>query len=389
MSEQVSRSAGSAFGGFFNNPGIVAIAALGIGLFIFREPIIKALSGLGGSLSNLFSPAGAIQAAGAEAGQFVFNLGQGAGQAVFGAGQEAGQAVFEAGQQAGQAVFGAGQATGDFIGAGFADIQQQIDNFFKVQQSNFDIFTSNTQKDIDEALAGVGQFGGEQGENILGFFQEQADKFNNLFSGSSPTVLTQEQIDQANLAFQLPGAQPTTFTDISQLPPSTLDPDRPLDLFQFAQQFGITPVEAFKIEKGFGGLDFEAIAAIPTFGEILAENPNLTASQIADLKFQQAGGGGDFDFGTNTGLALELAGASFGSDVFLQKEDPGFALLKEAEALAAMESLGGFVQGGLFANPDFPITLGESFLGKAGTVVSPSISNLTDKQLKDFIEQFG
>jgi len=383
-----AKDAGSTIGGFFNNPGIVAIAALGIALFIFRKPIQEAFAGLGGSLSNLFSPAGAIQAAGAEAGQFVFNIGQDVGGAVFGAGQQAGQAVFDA-----------GLAFGDFIGGTQNEIDRQLKNFFDSQKADLDNFisefTQDTQQFVTDPIskAITGDF------DAINKFLDSFGSFGQKDSGVLPfgegtQIITSSDSDLGGLdPFGnpiLPGFPGSTVGDpISSLPVSTLDPDRPLDLFQFAEQFGITPVEAFKIEKGFGGLDFEAIAAIPTFGEVLAENPNLTASQIANLKFIQAGGGGDFDFGTNTGLALELAEASFGSDVFLQKEDPGFDLLKEAEALAAMESLGGFVGGGLFANPDFPITLGESFLGKAGTVVSPSISNLTDEQLKDFIQQFG
>jgi len=355
-----AKSAGSGIGAFFNNPGVVAIALIGVGLFIFREPISKAVQSLTSGIGGLFSTSGPIFGAGQEAGQFVFNIGQ-----------DVGGAVFDAGAAAGQSVFDAGQAFGDFVGSTQNQIDQTLKNFFDSQKADLDNFISEFTQDTQENLGSLGdtaQKAAEEGGPLTGIF----DFFNNIVNPP----------DQ--LPFQGPSIDPTT--GFSILP---LDPDRPLDLFSFAKQFDIQPTEAFKIEKQFGGLDFEAIAAIPTFGEVLAENPNLTASQIANLKFIQAGGGGDFDFGTNTGLALELAEANFGSGVFLQKEDPGFALLKEAEALAAKESLGGFVGGGLFANPDFPITLGESFLGEPGTVVSPSISNLTDAQLKDFIEQFG
>ena len=65
-------------------------------------------------------------------------------------------------------------------------------------------------------------------------------------------------------------------------------------------------------------------------------NPNLTASQIADLKFGEfEAKQSTFDFGTNTGQALELAKATFGSDVFLKREDESFNLLKLAEAARA------------------------------------------------------
>ena len=92
-----------------------------------------------------------------------------------------------------------------------------------------------------------------------------------------------------------------------------------------------------------------------------------------------------FDFGTNTGQALAIlgSGASFGQDT------GDFELQKAIEAAKAQASLGGFVGGGLFANPDFPITLGEAFLGKSGTIVSQSISNLTPSQLQEFLEKFG
>ena len=48
----VARSAGSFLGGFFNNPGLVAIA-LGIGaLLVFRKPITEAFASIGSSISG-------------------------------------------------------------------------------------------------------------------------------------------------------------------------------------------------------------------------------------------------------------------------------------------------------------------------------------------------
>jgi len=342
---------GQGIGGLFRNPGILALGALGIGLFIFRKPIQEAFANFGGQISNLFSPAGAIQAAGAQAGQFVFNIGQ----------------------DVGGSVFDAGQATGDVVGKFIRDAQQQIDNFLKVAESDITIGTSNFAKDIVETLTTESEAdrrrGGDPLANLLGQADTPIFKF--------PTETLQPEF----IGAPSPGQSQLDPFDESLL-------DRPLSLFDFATRFNLTPSEAFSVQKDFGGTDFSEIAAIPTFGEVLQDNPDLTASQIANLKFIQAGGGEDFDFGTNTGLALELAGANFGSNTFLKREDPNFSLLLEAEALRANQSLGGG-SGGLFANPDFPITLGEAFLGKSGTIVSQSISNLTDDQLKDFIERFG
>lgn len=45
MSEQVSRSAGGFLGGLFNNPGLVALGALAIGLFLFRDKISEFFQG--------------------------------------------------------------------------------------------------------------------------------------------------------------------------------------------------------------------------------------------------------------------------------------------------------------------------------------------------------
>jgi len=380
----VSQNEGSFLGGLFKSPGIVAIAALGVVLFVFRKPITEAFAGLGGSISNLFSPSGAIQAAGAEAGQFVFNIGQ-----------EVGGAVFDAGAAAGQGVFDAGVAFGDFIGGTQNQIDQALKNFFDSQKADLDNFISEFTQDAQETVTDP------IAKAITGDF-EAINKFLDSFGSFSPiekppgavidfgTAIVGTSSDSDLLGLDpfgnpiLPGFPGSTVGDpISSLPVSTLDPDRPLDLFQFAEQFGILPTEAFKIEKQFGGLDFQAIAAIPGFGDILAENPDLTASQIANLKFIQAGGGEGFDFGTNTGSAFDAAQLGFGSS------PESLALLKEAEALKASSSLAGFQSGSLFGNPNFPITLGEAFLGKSGTVVSQSISNLTDAQLKDFIEQFG
>jgi len=331
---------GKGFGGILSNPGVLALGALAIGLIIFRVPITQAFENFGKQVSGVFSPAGPIFEAGQEAGQAVFGAGQQAGEAVFGAGQQAGQAVFGAGQQAGQAVFEAGKTFGDFVGSGQKQIDQAI---------------LNAGKSITEGAEATGNIFTDFGSRFAG-------DIGSLFGTSEPEFIGP--------------------------PDLRLNPDQPLTLADFANRFKIQQSEAFEIQKDFGGLDFEAIAAIPTFGEVLKENPELTASQIANLKFIQAGGGEGFDFGTNTGQALELAGANFGSDVFLQRENENFALLQEAEALRAQATLGGGSDG-LFANPDFPITLGEAFLGKSGTVVSQSISNLSMDELKDFIEQFG
>jgi len=365
---------GSFLGGLFKSPGIVAIAALGVVLFIFREPITQAFKGLGGSISGLFSPSGAIQAAGEQAGQFVFNIGQ-----------EVGGAVFDAGAAAGQSVFDAGLAFGDFIGGTQNEIDRQLKNFFDSQKADLDNFISEFTQDAQETVTDP------IAKAITGDF-EAINKFLDSFGTFGQTAqekgilpFATAQVGTSSLSeqpFQLPGAQQTTFTEISQLPLSTLDPDRPLDLFQFAEQFGITPAESFGIEKKFGGLSFQEIAAIPTFGEILAENPELTASQIANLKFIQSGGDPSFDFGTNTGSAFEAAQGSQGQGGSIEEQK----LLQEIIAKATLGLSG---SGGLFANPNFPITLGEAFLGKSGTVVSQSIANLTPNQLKEFKEQFG
>jgi len=367
-----AKDAGSSIGSFFNNPGVILLGALAVGLVVFRVPIQKALENFGGSLGNLFAPTGAIQKAGEEAGQFIFNIGQ-----------EVGGSVFDAGAAAGQSVFDAGAAAGDFFGGLQNQFDQFITNLGRTLPSDIAIGTQNVLFDADKALQNFLDSFGTFGQTNIETEQEAR-------RGGDPFAT----VDFVNQNLIPRETQPVDFIG-ALLPGQTrLDPfdesllDRPLSLFDFATRFNISPSEAFGIQKDFGGIDFQEIAAIPTFGEVLAENPDLTASQIANLKLIQAGGGGDFDFGTNTGSALELAGANFGSSVFLKREDPSFALLLEAEALRAQASLGGG-GGGLFANPDFPITLGEAFLGKSGTVFSQSISNLTDDQLKDFIEQFG
>lgn len=359
---------GKGVGGLFRNPGVLALAALGIGLFIFRKPIQEAFANLGGQIGGLFSPSGIIQGAGEQAGQFVFNIGQDVGGAVFGAGQ-----------QAGEAVFGAGVATGDFFGKLQRDIDQQLQNFFRTAPSDLAIGAQNIGFDLTQTA----QKAAEEGGPLTGLF----DFFSGLFPKgpiSPADLLDFSPVDPA-LTAPFTGKLLNDAERFAQDFPEDFIPN---DIFFEAKRLGITPQELFRQQERSGAEEFTRIAAIPTFGEVLAENPQLTASQIANLKFIQAGGGEGFDFGTNTGLALELAGADFGSTVFLQREDPSFALLQEAEALRSMATLGSG-SGGLFANPEFPITLGESFLGKSGTVVSQSISNLNEMQLKDFIEQFG
>jgi len=360
-----AKSAGSGIGAFFNNPGIIGIALVIGGLFIFREPIQKAISNLAGGIGGLFSTSGPIFGAGQEAGQFVFNIGQ-----------DVGGAIFDAGAAAGQSVFDAGAAFGDFVGSTQNQIDQQLKNFFDSQKADFDLFlqqSGQNLEDIGEGFVDTGQFVGdaaqkaaEEGGPLTGIF----DLFNNVFNPQQDP-------------FQGPAIDPGSgeFTGIPFTGPLS-ELDTPLSLFDFANQFNITPSEAFGIKKTFGGLDFEKIAAIPTFGEILAENPNLTASQIADLKFQQAGGGGDFDFGTNTGSALEVAELNFGQgsqDIELQKA---------LEAFKA--SFNPVFQGGSnFGNPGFAITAGEAFLGKTGDIVSSSLFPLTAEQQKDFLEGKG
>jgi len=357
---------GKGVGGLFRNPGVLALGALAVGLIIFRVPITQAFNNFGKSIGGLFSPAGAIQAAGAEAGQFVFNIGQDVGGAAFGAREQAGQAVFEA-----------GRATGDFFGGLQNQFDQAISNFFRTAPSDIAIGAQNIGFDLSQTA----QKAAEEGGPLTGTF----DFFSNLFGGNVPPEF-RDSLE----------TQPVGFIGPLLEGQSQFDPfdesllDRPLSLFDFATRFNIQPAEAFSIQKQFGGLDFEAIAAIPTFGEVLAQNPELSASGIANLKLIQAGGGGEFDFGTNLGRALELAQGDFGSSFTgsISREEEGFSLLQEAEALRAQATLGGG-SGDLFGNPQFPITLGEAFLGESGTVVSQSISNLTDEQLKDFIERFG
>jgi len=366
----VKKDEGSFLGGFFNNPGTVAIALVLGGLFIFRKQISEGLGGL-------FSPTGPIFKAGADAGQFVFNIGQ-----------DVGGAVFDAGAGAGQAVFDAGAAFGDFVGSTQNQIDQALKNFFDSQKADFDLFlqqSGQNLEDIGEGFADTGQFVGDAAQKAA----EEGGPFSglfDLFGGIFKPDLTGQNAVQGALnqpEFQGPGIDPST-GDFTGIPGTleSLDPNRPLDLFDFAKMFGIQPTEAFKIQKTFGGLDFEAIAAIPTFGEILAQNPDLTASQIANLKFIQAEGGGDFDFGTNTGSALEVAELNFGQgsqDIELQKA---------LEAFKA--SFNPVFQGGSnFGNPGFAITAGEAFLGKTGDVVSASLFPLTIEQQKTFLEGKG
>jgi len=340
----VKKNEGSFLGGFFNNPGTVAIALVLGGLFIFRKQISEAVGGL-------FDPTGPIADAGAAAGQFVFNIGQ-----------DVGGAVFDAGAAAGQSVFDAGKAFGDFVGSTQNQIDQQIKNFFDSQKADFDNFVSEFSQDTQQnlgTLADTAQKAAEEGGPLGSIF----DLFNNFFNPQ-----------------QLPFQGPSIFSDTGES--TLLDPDRPLDLFQFAEQQGITPAQAFQLEKT-SGLDFSELAKIPGFGDVLKEFPQLTASQIADLKFQAFDQGqSGFVFGTNTGSALELAQGSFGQKI------ENLDLTKAFEEFKASFNP---VFGGTsnFANPDFPITAGEAFLGKKGSVVSPSITNLTDEQLQDFLSKFG
>jgi len=51
-----ARSAGSFIGGIFNNPGIVILGALAIGLLFFQNDIKKAFASLGGSLGDITLP---------------------------------------------------------------------------------------------------------------------------------------------------------------------------------------------------------------------------------------------------------------------------------------------------------------------------------------------
>lgn len=359
-------------GSLTRNPSFVVIALVLGGLFIFRKQISEGLSGL-------FSPTGPIFDAGAQAGQFVFNIGQ-----------DVGGAVFDAGTVAGQSVFDAGKAFGDFVGSTQRQIDQQLENFFRVQQSNFEIFASNFGKDFQEGVRDpIFDAGKEAGDVVFDAGKALRDFLDSFGTFGQKTTLPVDikEFDTAIVSTSSKTDEPflpSIRDDLINLDPTffgTIPTE--LSLFDFANRFNIQPAEAFSIQKDFGGLDFAEIAAIPTFGEVLAENPDLTASQIANLKFIQAGGGEGFDFGTNTGIALQAAEGDLGLNPL------SVELLKEAEALRAGSTLSGFGGGTLFANPDFPITLGEAFLGESGTIVSQSISNLSDAELKEFIERFG
>jgi len=186
-----AKSAGSGIGAFFNNPGVVAIALIGIGVLVFRKPIQAAIEGLAGSIGGLFSTSGPIFGAGQEAGQFVFNIGQ-----------DVGGAIFDAGAGAGQSVFDAGAAFGDFVGSTQNQIDQALKNFFDSQKADLDNFISEFSQDTQENITTLGdtaQKAAEEGGPLSGIF----DLFGGIFGGEASQ-------DLPELPFQGPNIDPTT-----------------------------------------------------------------------------------------------------------------------------------------------------------------------------------
>lgn len=113
---------------------------------------------------------------------------------------------------------------------------------------------------------------------------------------------------------------------LEDLPPSTLDPNRPLDLTDFAQKAAsMTKAASPKVmidakesgvtseiegqQFGGGGPSFIGgnVAQTPienlTLNQII-ERFGVTASQAADIRARARDDFGDFDFGTNTGSGI-------------------------------------------------------------------------------------
>jgi hypothetical protein len=269
--------------------------------------------------------------------------------------------------RAGRDLFGALPS----LGAGLGEAGESIQNFF-----------IGGGEAISDAVTGAGQAVGEAGAvvgesvesgvgslqtGIGGDLNAVTDFFSNLFGGSPQT---QPEFQGAAI---VPSTGESLFTD----------PNRPLDLTQFAAQLGITPAEAFKIQKDSGDMALTELAgAISTpqgdsfqqFGNVPEEfsggftiksnNPltdiinkfkesagvDLTASQAANISSQLDPDPqfSNFDFGTNTGNALKIleSGINFGTGG--QNQDLALAI---QAAIAAQNPV--FEGTSNFANPNF------------------------------------
>ena len=188
--------------------------------------------------------------------------------------------------------------------------------------------------------------------------------------------------------FQGPSINPST----GEQADFTLDPNRPLDLTDLINRT-LLPSQQFELSRNLGDQSpaevLERTVTPQTFtslSSIIEQfrsdfGIDISASQAADIRAGLAGEDfGGFDFGTNTGSAESFRDANFGQG------DQELQAAIEAAQAAANDVFQGTSN---FANPDFPITLGEAFLGKQGTVVSPSIANLEGEDLQRFIDTFG
>jgi len=246
---------GKGIGGIFSNPSVLLLAGLGIGLFIFRDPIQKAFANFGIQIGNLFSPAGAIQQAGADAGQ----------------------AVFDAGASTGSAVFDAGEAFGDFIGQANANIQQQLDNFIKSFPSDVAVPVQNVTQDVsDSALKATEEggplsqlfdliTGGAQDDQFMGFVAgPEGSNINPAFQG--PTQPIPEFED-------LPFFQQVPLTGLAEVEPAPLPPQ---------EGFGSESLLLGGGPSFIGGTTTFGDAIVDTLSEVLNIFPHLTASQARD-----------------------------------------------------------------------------------------------------------
>jgi len=286
-----AKSAGQAVGGFFNNPSIFALAAIGIGLFLFRDKISDFFSKITGGAEGA---AAVGETASILGGNLTSNLTL---------------TPLDTDPLFGKEGF-------------FTNFSENFFGFLGEQQSNLDTFFDDSQKNLDNIFQGGSDFLGDIGKTITDAIDNVTDIFE---PREESTDITETPAAEGRASDRGRNIIETISADLNNSVQSQID----------NQQFqggGIS----FQ-----GGVVRETPIEFLSLGQII-DRFDVTASQAADIRARASDDFGDFDFGTNIG-------ASNITDAIAEIQNIGAVSDLEFEGLTA-EEIALRLTGGVISN---------------------------------------
>jgi len=188
------------------------------------------------------------------------------------------------------------------------DLGERATEGLNLQLDNLDQFFKDSETNINQFNLEKDQFFKDSQTNLDNFFQGGQDFFSNIFKGISETVTD-------------PFIPKEESTDITETPAAigrASDRDRiiPRTIEDFRNQQNVqTDIEGNQFSGGgvsfIGGSVTETPIQFLSLGQII-DRFNVTASQAADIRARSDGSLEGFDFGTNTGRAIDLLTRAIG-----------------------------------------------------------------------------